>query len=217
MQQFKKKEEKLKRRNETKAEHQRNQRVNNKAAQWNGCQIKHLRELRIKRDGDLDRDSASTSTSEAHHWHVAKKKTRRILSFGNAANTHTNTHVWRCVCSTYLQVEIAERRDKSQCAWHFIAIPLNKFATHTCVFTIYTHDIYLYIYYLLPVLPVLRANAQTNATTLLLVVRPIRPVLFQILFCCRSNKIWNYLATKKRGGGAFNICACVRVYLLLPG
>lgn len=109
MQQFKKK--KPKRRNETKAERQRNQRVNNKAAQWNGCQIKHLRELRIKRDWDLDRDSASTSTSEAHHWHVAKKKTRRILSFGNAAYTHTHkhTHIWGCVCSTYLQVEIAER------------------------------------------------------------------------------------------------------------
>lgn len=116
------------------------------------------------------------------------------------------------MCSTYLQVEIAERRDKSQCAWHFIAIPLNKFATHTCVYTIYTRGIYLYIYYLLPVLPVLRANAQTNATTLLSVVRPIRLVLFQILFCCSSNKIWNYVATKGgRGEHSTYVRVCVSI------
>lgn len=122
---------------------------------------------------------------------------------------HTHTRVWGSVCSTYLQVEIAERRDKSQCAWHFIAIPLNKFATHTCVYTIYTRDIYPYIYYLLPVL---RANAQTNATTLLSVVRPIRLVLFQILFCCSSNKIWNYLATKGgRGEHSTYVRVCVSI------
>lgn len=42
------------------------------------------------------------STSEAHHWHVAKKKTRRILSFGNAAYTGTHTYTYLRVCVVHI-------------------------------------------------------------------------------------------------------------------
>lgn len=69
-------------------------RVNNEAANWNGCQIKHLRELHIKRAAYGDWRLGTGGWRQGPHQRpIIGMWRKRIPSFGSA--TYTHTYKWK--------------------------------------------------------------------------------------------------------------------------